>query len=142
MLGNIENFLKNKVTYLRMTSLILKLINYSTNQCYEFRKDLEDAIMNAKDEEFNLPSGLVGNSLALALELGYYDGALLMIMDNKKFGIDINECAKDNSLNETYSARELFDHLCKLDEDTKIEIPDSINVAQSNAKDVIKKVLV
>ena len=41
MLGNIENFLKKKVTYLRMTSLILKLVNYSTNQCYEFRKDLE-----------------------------------------------------------------------------------------------------
>lgn len=142
MKQSIENFFKNKVTYLKMTALILKLINYSSNQSYEIRKDLEDAIMNCHDEEFTLPSGNVGNALALALELGYYDGALLMIVDANKFGIDINQCSKDNKEGITYSAKELFEHVSSLDEETKVNVENSFTKTQENAKDVIKKVLV
>ena len=142
MLVSIENFLKNKVSYLRMASLILKLINYSNSQTYEFRKDLEEAIMNARDEKFTLPSGMNGNALALALELGYYDGALLMIMDAKKFGIDLDECADDYRDGMFYSAKELFEHVASLDEELASDIDSSLTKESSNAKDVIKKVLV
>lgn len=142
MLGNIDKFIKNRLTYLRMTSLILKLINYSNDQSYEFRKDLEKSIINSREDLFYLPSGLTGNSLALALELGYYDGALLMIIDATRLGINIDECAFDEQLLISYSAKEMFEHVSRLDEEVNADLEETLFESKKEVKDTIRKVLV
>lgn len=84
------NIKYNRSAYSRFASLYHALEKYALYENNESKEELV-CLINAISAPMPLPSGRIGNSLAVALEMNIYKGALFIIQNADELGVDM-EC--------------------------------------------------
>lgn len=93
---------KNRTAYSHFGNLYNALNDFSYNQDTETTNQLS-AIIQGSQVGMPLPSGRYGNALAVALEMQFYQGALFMIKNAEKLGINLS------SVSSEYGGRNIWD---------------------------------
>lgn len=93
---------KSRTAYRYFSTLCGALNDFSLNKNYKTTEELK-AIIKTIDIGMPLPSGRYGNSLAVALEMQFYQGALFIIENADDLEIDLE------SVSSEYGGRNVFD---------------------------------
>lgn len=132
---------KQRLVFMKMTSLITTLNSMNFQDDLDTTKLLDKLVLESKDIKFPLPSGCVGNALALALEMHMFKGAVYLIVNADRLGIDLENTSMSMKFRVPYNAKLIFEYAIKnepyLEEDFEL---DKFNTKESI--DVIKKMLI
>lgn len=131
----------NRNTFLKMTSLITALNNLNFDSSYETTKFLDELVLESKNLTFPLPSGFVGNVLALALEMHMFKGAVYLIVNADRLGIDLENCSESLKSGVSYNAKLIFEYAIK-DEPGLSEPVNFIEQTNKENIEIIKKILI
>lgn len=131
----------NRNVFLKMTALITALNSLNFDSSYETTKFLDDLVLESKNLTFPLPSGCVGNVLALALEMHMFKGAVHLIINADRLGIDLENCSKSLKFGVPYNAKLIFEYAIK-DEPTLSEPINFIDQTNKDNIEVLKKILI
>ena len=115
-MDNIRELKIKKRLYIELASVINDIRKYGYNEM-----DTEEFVHNAMyyNKLYPLPSGNVGNILAVALETNYYVAAKCIMDHNDEIGLDLNIIAYDNK--EILDFDEVFEY-SKLTKMTKEDL--------------------
>lgn len=117
-------FNEKRKLFFKLTNIITLLNSLSFTNDFDTIVSLERSIIDDKDYQYILPSGCVGNVLALALELHLFPAALHIISNSSRLGIDLDQCSYHPKYGIKYSAKDIFECVTKNEEligDLKIE---------------------
>lgn len=120
---NIIAMEQNRTAYSHFASLCGALNDYSFNQNDETTAQLK-AITKSIKVGMPLPSGRYGNSLAVALEMQLYQGALFMIKNADDLKIDLESVSSEHGGKNIWDAKQTFELSLLSFDTTKIEDND------------------
>lgn len=115
---------QNRIAYMEFAKLhnVLKKFSFDENNEEVIRK-LKITLKTFKGA-MPLPSGRWGNSLAVALEMQYYQGALFMIQHADELGIDLESVSSEYDGSQVWNAKQTFEQSQLGFEETKIDPDD------------------
>lgn len=87
-----------RAAYTYFAFLFQALENFSVDENLETTKKLRDTIkvIETSQTKMPLPSGMYGNSLAVALEMQLYPAALFIIKNADELKVDLKQVSYDN----------------------------------------------
>ncbi len=113
--------------------VFVRMVNALDNYEKEENKDSVQNLFNTillNNIPMPLPSGNFGNSLAVALEMERYKGALLILKNNEKLNVDTNcisfSIKNEESNNFIDSLITSFSNYCKNNKETKQEYVQAV----------------
>ena len=117
------NMAQSRSSYNHFVRLCNALNEFSLNIDSKTTRQLELMVKTIK-VEMPLPSGRFGNSLAVALEMQCYEGALFMILHANELGIDLDEISCELGGRDVWNVEKTFELSQIGFETTKIEEKD------------------
>lgn len=99
---------RRRLGYSSFSSLCTALSNFAYDKNEMTTEQLLATIKTIR-EGMPLPSGRWGNSLAVALEMQSYQGALLIIKNAADLGIDLNAISSEYGGTNPWNAEEVFE---------------------------------
>ena len=98
----------NKEAYNNFAMIVNALKSYSFDKTEKGEEILTASIAFIRDCKMPLPSGRWGNSLAVALEMQQYTGALFILHNAEQLDIDVNAISSEFGDVEPCGAEEVF----------------------------------
>lgn len=99
---------KRREAYHHFSTLCRALNDFSFDGNDETAEKLRELVKTFKDE-MPLPSGGYGNSLAIALEMQLYQGALFIIQNADELGIDLESVSSNYDGKNVWTAQQTFE---------------------------------
>lgn len=105
----VTNMQQNRNAFAYFSMLCNAIKNFSSNKNEKTIEELKGILTCINGNNMPLPSGRYGNSLAVALEMQYYQGALFIIQHAEELGIDLSAVSFDSNGKDVWDAQQVFE---------------------------------